>query len=56
VLREGREGEALDDLDESLGFEVEEVYIEDIGNEIKLDDPAGRRFLLLQGGDIETVA
>lgn len=24
VLREGREGEALDELNESLGFEVEE--------------------------------
>ena len=54
VLREGREGEALDDLDASLGFEVE-------------DEPSqmpehGSTFANViqgdfgQGGDIITVA
>jgi hypothetical protein len=54
VLREGREGEALDDLDASLGFEVEEEpnpmpeHGSTFGKVIQGD--------FGQGGDVITVA
>jgi hypothetical protein len=54
VLREGREGEALEELDESLGFEVEEdaIPMPDHGSTFAnvIQGDFG------QGGDVITVA